>query len=252
MRIQGWQEEIGGPRWWARLLTFGAFAGALLGVFGPFGSYINGSFLVLVLHWTLMTMMGTAVLGLTVPHMVRFAARRGFPLWFALLLALAIMALPLAFISSVEVRWLWPWQTARMRAADWYSQTLLSCLFVTGGWLLFDFVRGARRRFAHENEPKPESISGAVLCLQMEDHYVRVHRPAGSTLELMPLQEAIARYGAGGLQVHRSWWVAADAVVDAERDGRNWRLRLSNGLVVPIARNRIAAVRARNLIGAED
>jgi DNA-binding LytR/AlgR family response regulator len=83
----------------------------------------------------------------------------------------------------------------------------------------------------------------------MEDHYVRVHRPGGSTLELMPLQDAISRYGRGGLQVHRSWWVAADAVVDAERYGRNWRLRLSNGLVVPVARNRVAAVRRRSLIG---
>jgi len=85
----------------------------------------------------------------------------------------------------------------------------------------------------------------------MEDHYVRVHRASGSTLELMPLQDAIARYGSGGLQVHRSWWVAADAVVGAERDGRNWRLRLSNGQRVPVARNRIAATRARQLIGPD-
>jgi len=52
--------------------------------------------------------------------------------------------------------------------------------------------------------------------------------------------------------VHRSWWVAADAVTGAERDGRNWRLRLSNGLLVPVARNSVAAVRQRRLIGPED
>jgi hypothetical protein len=251
MRIEGWHGEIGGPRWWARLLSFGAFAGALLGIFGPFGSYLNGSFVVLVLHWTFMTMFGTAVGGLTVPHIVRFLGRRGFPLWFALLLSLAIIALPLGAFSSVEARWLWPWQTARMHAADWYVQTLLSCLFVAAGWLMLDYARSARHRPARVGEITPAALTGAVLCLQMEDHYVRVHRPSGSTLELMPLQDAIARYGNGGLQVHRSWWVAADAVVDASRDGRNWRLRLSNGLAVPVARNRVAAIRALGWIAAE-
>jgi DNA-binding LytR/AlgR family response regulator len=92
-----------------------------------------------------------------------------------------------------------------------------------------------------------------VLCLQMEDHYVRVHRPSGSKLELMPLREAIARYGkSGGLQVHRSWWVSTAAVDGAERDVRNWRLKLSNGLEVPVARNRVAEVRALGWIGEVD
>ena len=251
MRIEGWSEEIGGPHWWARLLTFAAIAGALMGAFGPFGSYLNGSFLVLVLHWTFMSMFGAVMCGLTVPHMVRFLGERGFPLWFALLLSMAILALPLSVAAATEARWIWPWQTARVRAPDWYAQTLLPSLVVTSGWLLLEYARGARRRPVRDGAKETALLSGSVLCLQMEDHYVRVHRMAGSTLELMSMQEAIARYGKGGLQVHRSWWVAADAVVDAERDGRNWRLHLSNGLIVPVARNRIAATRARQLIGPE-
>ena len=87
------------------------------------------------------------------------------------------------------------------------------------------------------------------MCLQMEDNYVRVHRAQGSSLELMSLREAIERFGhPGGLQVHRSWWVAAAAVEGAERDTRNWRLRLRNGMLVPVARNRVAAVRAQGWI----
>ena len=91
---------------------------------------------------------------------------------------------------------------------------------------------------------------GAAICLQTEDNYVRVHRERGSSLELMPLHEAIERFGrVDGLQVHRSWWVAASAVEGAERDARNWRLRLSNGLRVPVARNRVVEARARGWIG---
>jgi DNA-binding LytR/AlgR family response regulator len=78
----------------------------------------------------------------------------------------------------------------------------------------------------------------------MEDHYVRVHRASGSRLELMPMADAIARYGVAGIRTHRSWWVAVSAVRAIERDGRNMRLRLDGGLTVPVARNRVAAVRA--------
>lgn len=251
MRIEGWNAEIGGPRWWARLLTYSAFAGAMMGVFGPFGSYLNGSFLVLVLHWTVMSLFGAITCGLTLPIMIGWLGRRGFPLWFALLISLAIVSLPLSAVAATEARWIWPWQTARLRAPDWYVQTLLPSLLVIAGWLLLEYARGIRLRTITVGQPAQAALAGPVLCLQMEDHYVRVHRQGGSTLELMPLQEAITRYGKGGLQVHRSWWVAADAVVDAERDGRNWRLRLSNGLIVPVARNRIAAVRQRSLIAPE-
>ena len=86
----------------------------------------------------------------------------------------------------------------------------------------------------------------------MEDHYLRIHRLAGSTLELLPLRETIGCFGgADGLQVHRSWWVAAQAVAGAERDARNWRLRLTNGLTVPVARNRVTEARIRGWIGEE-
>jgi len=251
MRIEGWNGEIGGARWWARLLTFSALAGALMGVFGPFGSYLNGSFLVLVLHWTFMSMLGAIICGLTVPHMVRWLAHRGFPLWFGLLMSLAIVALPMSAAAALEARWIWPWQTARLRPPDWYAQTLFPSLLMTCAWLLIEYARGARNRAVPIARRAEDALTGPVLCLQMEDHYVRVHRPMGSTLELMPLQDAIARYGRSGLQVHRSWWVAADAVSGAEREGRNWRLRLTNGMTVPVARNRIAAVRARQLISPE-
>ena len=251
MRIEGWHGEIGGARWWARLLAFAAFAGALMGLFGPFGSYLNGGLLVLVLHWTLMSMFGAVVCGLTLPFMVRWLARRGFPLWFALLISLAIVSLPMSVVAATEARWIWPWQTGLLRAPDWYVQTLLPSLITVSGWLLLEYARGARTRPVPIAQPEQVALAGPVLCLQMEDHYVRVHRAGGSTLELMPFQDAIARYGHGGLRVHRSWWVAADAVVAAERDGRNWRLRLSNDLIVPVARNSVAAVRQRSLIGPE-
>ena len=78
----------------------------------------------------------------------------------------------------------------------------------------------------------------------MEDHYVRVHTSAGSDLILMPMGQAIDAMGSrDGLRVHRSWWVARDAVEAAVPDGRQWRLRLRGGLEAPVSRPNIARLR---------
>jgi DNA-binding LytR/AlgR family response regulator len=79
----------------------------------------------------------------------------------------------------------------------------------------------------------------------MEDHYVRAHTGAGSTLLLMRLRDAVAELDAvDGRQVHRSWWVARNAVARAEPAGRGWKLTLRNGLVVPVPRERAGELRS--------
>ena len=59
----------------------------------------------------------------------------------------------------------------------------------------------------------------------------------GSTLVLMRFADAVAELdGAGGLQVHRSYWVARRHVEGAaRRDGRT-TLRLTGGHEVPVSR----------------
>jgi hypothetical protein len=89
----------------------------------------------------------------------------------------------------------------------------------------------------------PPDLRGAFLCLQMEDHYVRVHTSKGSALILTRLSDAVLELeGVSGLRVHRSWWVATEAVQTARRVGRTAQLSLSNGLVVPVSRPYLAEV----------
>ncbi len=91
----------------------------------------------------------------------------------------------------------------------------------------------------------PARLGHTLLALEMEDHYIRVHTAAGSDLILMRLRDAIAELsGLDGLQVHRSYWVAAAAVIGVERkpDGK-MMLVLANGLHVPVSRSYAAEVR---------
>ena len=90
----------------------------------------------------------------------------------------------------------------------------------------------------------PAHLGSDLLALEMEDHYVRVHTALGSELILLRMRDAVAELGAiEGAQVHRSWWVARDAVEDVKRDGRNLRLVLTGGLEAPVSRARIAELK---------
>lgn len=248
MRLHYLIADFGNARWWPRALGLAFATGILLGVLGPFGSFLNGNIMLRVFSWTVDVVMGTALVGLLMPLLVRTGLRLKAPLPAALLIAFLIVNIPTALFSAAFGYWLWPRMIDRVRPEDWYTQSLLVCAVIIGLWALLSLALDHRQTPPAPRRPA-DSTAEPVLCLQMEDHYVRVHRPSGSTLELMPLRTAIDRYGQDdGVQVHRSWWVAASAVEASERDSRNWRLRLSNGVTVPVARNRVTEVRARGWI----
>ena len=91
---------------------------------------------------------------------------------------------------------------------------------------------------------EPEMADREVLALQGEDHYVRVHTALGSELLLMRLTDAIEELGGlAGERVHRSWWVAREAVRTARPSGRRATLTLANGLEVPVSREATSRLR---------
>lgn len=95
----------------------------------------------------------------------------------------------------------------------------------------------------------PPHLGRDILCVENEDHYVRVHTGAGSALILMRLRDAIAQLAEiDGEQVHRSWWVARASVTEVIRSDRRVALRLSDGREVPVARSAIPVLRKRGWV----
>ena len=88
-----------------------------------------------------------------------------------------------------------------------------------------------------------------LYAVSSEDHYLRVHTSVGEELILMRLADAVRELAdTDGLQIHRSWWVAADAITDEKRlDGRSL-LILPTGTEAPVSRSYRAAAKARGLI----
>lgn len=90
-------------------------------------------------------------------------------------------------------------------------------------------------------ERLPPHIRVDILCLQVEDHYVRVHSSQGSAMVLMRFSDALRGLDhIPGAQVHRSWWVADQAVTGMRRSGRTAQLTLSNALSVPVSQPYLA------------
>lgn len=90
----------------------------------------------------------------------------------------------------------------------------------------------------------PLAKRGPLLSLSVQDHYVEVTTTRGRELLLMRLGDAIRETPpVEGLQVHRSHWVARDAVSAADRRGDGAILTLSDGRTIPVSRTFLPAVR---------
>lgn len=86
---------------------------------------------------------------------------------------------------------------------------------------------------------------GPVRALKGEDHYVRVIGEGREEMILMRMRDAIERLGeTEGLRIHRSWWVARDAVAHVRREGRTAVVVLTSGHEAPVARDMMPALRA--------
>ncbi|MCT7942122.1 LytTR family DNA-binding domain-containing protein [Shewanella holmiensis] len=91
----------------------------------------------------------------------------------------------------------------------------------------------------------PLEKRGKLLCLEMDDHYLKVHTDKGQHMLLMRLKDALMQLeGFPGLQTHRSWWVANHAVVSVNKENRKMSLLLTNHLEVPVSRTFVEAVKA--------
>ncbi len=235
-----------------------AGVGLALAALGPFGSYAV-PFGPRAVYWMGLMMAGYAIMRPLVQVSRWLDEQTGIGRVPAQLLALTVAAVPLALLVQFT--------SARLGAAgrtsfgELYLQVWGIGLAMT---LFMDRLFPGDRQAARSPPPDvpgataptstrprfldrlPPTVGAPLLCLNMEDHYVRAHGPAGSALILMRMRDAVAELdGLPGLQVHRSWWVAGDAVERVETEDGRMRLRLVNGMTVPVARSQLGAVKAR-------
>lgn len=237
--------------------------GVVLAALGPFGSFVIGGFGARLAYWVPAALIGYAIFRPTTLAALMIARRLDLPELGAALVGTLLAAIPatlaIAFFGGFR-----PGPQPRFEELfSLYVNVGLIGLLVMAIFVLLG--RATALPATRPVAPPPAELASVrapfldrlppawadrLIALEMEDHYVRAHGPDASTLILLRMRDAEAELaGIDGLRIHRSWWVARNAVEQVLRDGRGTKLRLTNGLEPPIARDRLAALKAAGWLG---
>lgn len=233
----------------ARTLLVATGVGVFLSYVGAFGIG-DKPFLLRTVHMVAVAWCG----GLLGVSSFRLVASWGWTqgrVWLQALVSGFLMTAPMTLVVWGGT-WAFPGGGAPVRYLPGFAvNSLIMCLVMTSAAVWLTRVRKAPPA-AEAPPPKflerlPLKLRGAeVWAVSAEDHYLRLHTSKGQDLILMRLADAVAELeGIDGAQVHRSWWVARAAVVDAERGDGRAILTLKDGCKVPVSRTYAKALRER-------
>jgi hypothetical protein len=254
-----------GAAMFARAMVGATVAGVFLGLAGPFGSFLNGSAEDRVVYWVVSMWLGVAVYGVATTRIAPLARRAGVAPWFVAAPLIVVATIPQAFATRALALWFWPVLVhIPIGPLTWYLEVLLVAVPLVLGYAAWagvlhappappasPFEQGNADDAASLWAQMPPHLGREILCLTMEDHYVRVHTSRGGALLLMPMARAMAGLTTTeGMRVHRSWWVARAAVTRIDGPARSMRLHLINGMTVPVARRAVAELRAGGWLAA--
>ena len=250
--MAGWAKALRDPKVWARDVVFTAGSAVTIALLGPYGTYDEPLDLRLA-RSAAIGFAGSIWLWQAMRQLLFWGERAGLPYLFCLVGGLMVLTVPVAISSDLVSELFGPGGTSPTPAA-FYLAVLALVLPMGAAYLHVD--RWIERAHAPPSpgpanaaEPRifariPGRLGRDLLALQAEDHYVRVHTAAGSDLLLMRMADAIAETdGVDGLRVHRSWWVARQAVESARSEGRRATLTLKGGLNVPVTRETVPEIR---------
>ena len=247
------QREMPGLHW-RFLLAQAAIAlciGLLLGKIGAFGTYRELPVLDRYAYWLAITAIDWGLI-VTVARGLRAVSSSftALPVIIQVMLTVILAALPgtlavCGLDSLLRVVPQWDWLPLL-----YLNTAVMSFAIALPVALVLRPAAAAPREIRQTKTPSfleriPPALGRDLLALEMEDHYLRVHTAQGSALILLRLRDALSELdGADGLQVHRSWWVARNALDGATREAGKPVLKLKNGLSVPVSRSFRAAVKA--------
>jgi DNA-binding LytR/AlgR family response regulator len=237
--------------------------GLLIGLLGPFGTFAAPPAARMV-SWVVWLLAGYVFFRPTGIVATWLCEATGLPRFAGTLLALIVASVPVTLVITMmamhksfadALRWPGFWT---MYLYIW----IVSAVVATAMTAIFGRSEAAPPAPASPLEPATEPATaeppapalsptlplppgfGPVRALKGEDHYVRVIGDGRDELILMRMRDAIERLeNRDGLRVHRSWWVARDAVASVRRDGRTALITLSTGHEAPVARDMIAQLR---------
>jgi membrane protein implicated in regulation of membrane protease activity len=227
-----------------------AFVGLVMAELGPYRTG-EAPQLLRTAYW-LLAVFGSGLAGILVDRAI--AGRvRGF--WLHIAVVSLLVTLPVTFyiyvLNAVMLDlprrwWLLPqlaWQVLVVMLLLISFRALLWRRVVETRTVVIPPLPQAERAFRLRLSAKRRTA--ALIAIEAEDHYVRVHTSGGSELIPMRFADAVQELAqAYGYRLHRSWWVSAEAIEAVRWTRGGGEARLTGGLVAPVSRTYGAALKA--------
>ena len=240
-------------RGWLRSLAVAIAAGFFLTFSGAFGTdeaSLAGRFT----YWMSLMVIGTVWGSVVSGFFFRDGRWRTGRLWLDASIAALVMSIPFTLVVWFATQLMLGARGSLRNLPVLFLAVLAVSLAMTVINKLIE-TRRAAITLADPAPPKflerlPLKLRGAeVWAVEAEDHYLRLHTSKGQDLVLLRLADAITElHGIEGMQVHRSWWVARDAIADAKRGDGRATLTLKDGAEVPVSRTYAGLLRERGWI----
>jgi hypothetical protein len=233
--------------------------GILLAISGAFGTDATPLWLRLA-YWVPVMMTGTLVGRLVADNILKVERWTGSPwlAWLAVTISVAVIMAPLIYGLGLAIGWA---QLSWREGLYYLMPSLAIAGLMAGIGIFLNQVPQSTHAYGVKtpnNEAKssthirprflerlPPRLFGArLIAIEAQDHYLKVYTSNGSEMLLMRLKDALAELdGIAGTRVHRSWWVAREAVIGSIRYNGKATLKLEGNLEAPVSRTYIQALR---------
>ncbi|WP_454713930.1 LytTR family DNA-binding domain-containing protein [Caulobacter segnis] len=238
-------ESTSARRQWAVDLAVLVAIGLLMGFLGPYGTVrlpaVPG-----YVYW-MACMVGSGLIGIVLDHLL---ARRLTHTWPRVALVTALMTPLCALLvmtSAVIIfhdrySWagfwrllpqVWPIALAVMavRALVWRPRPHRVETRTVVEPPLPEAEAAFRKRLSAKRR------GARLIAVEAHDHYLKVHTDAGEELITLRFADALDELAkVHGWRVHRSWWIAAEAVESVRWRRGSGEARLAGGLEAPVSR----------------
>lgn len=221
------------------------------GLIGPYGAYLSSPIWFRIIYWEIVIIAGFTIWWVLETFMGRFLKPESFALR-NLTIIVPFAAANSTFVVTIHsvissftgfpIGVTWP--------TLFVSHIVLSTLVIFPTILIVRRIKirveteagGAAIRFLTDKLP-PTLRGSTPFALSAEGHYVRVYTHLGDEMVTMRFEDAVqAVIGIDGLQVHRSWWIALDQIIEITSAGSAYEAKLKTELVVPVSRRRKSAL----------
>jgi len=239
---------------WQREMLISISTVFIFAFIGPFGTFYDLSFFMRLVFWAVAVLGCGAIFWSIVyffSHFKIFKNSSKYLRYSFIVFLTTIPATVLIYYNNVFFRNI----TFPLEKLPWlWSTVFIIGITITSLHLFSNFAKSLSNKAKHKKEVAkiaietdkdilrfmdrlPKKLGRKLISLSSHDHHVDVQTDKGVEMIYMKFSDAIKELqNYPGLRIHRSHWIASDAIIKVKKSGRKWVVKLNNGSELPISK----------------